>query len=74
MPFEIIAALVSKLSGPHFVPFQFNIRGKNSSAKIGDVAAMGFEPVKNPVTGEPEGIRVVHETGFLFKDADVVSA
>jgi len=26
------------------------------------------------VTGEPEGIRVEHETGFLFKGADVVSA
>ena len=73
-PFDIIATLVSNLSGPHFVPFQFNLQGRNSSAKMGDAASMAFEPVKNPVTGEPEGIRIEHETGFLFKGADVVSA
>jgi hypothetical protein len=74
IPFEIIASLVSNLSGPHFVPFQFNVRGKGSSAKIGDVASMSFEPIKNPVTGLPESVRIEHETGFLFKGADVVSA
>ena len=74
LPFEIIASLVTNLSGPHFVPIQFNLKGKNSSAKIGDAASMGFEPIKNPVTGEPESIRIEHETGFLFKGADVVSA
>lgn len=74
LPFEIVASLVSNLSGPHFVPFEFNLQGKNSSARIGDAVSMGFEPIKNPVTGEPEGIRIEHETGFLFKGADVVSA
>ena len=41
---------------------------------MGDAVAMAFEPVKNAVTGEPEGIRVDHDTGFLFKNAEVVSA
>ena len=41
---------------------------------MGDAASMAFEPVKNPVTGEPEGIRIQHESGFIFKEADVVSA
>ena len=35
---------------------------------------MAFEPVKNPVTGEAEGIRIEHDTGFIFKRAEVVSA
>ena len=74
LPFEIIASLVTNLSGPHFVPFQFNLQEKSSSARMGDAVAMAFEPVKNPVTGEPEGIRIEHDTGFLFKNADVVSA
>jgi hypothetical protein len=26
------------------------------------------------VTGEPESIRIEHETGFMFKGAEVVSA
>ena len=73
-PFEIIASLVSNLSGPYFVPFQFNLEGRNSSAKMGDMASMAFEPIKNPVTGEEEGIRVDHDSGFFFKNAEVVSA
>lgn len=74
MPFEIIATLVGNLSGPHFVPIRFNIAGKNSSAKMGEDTSIAFESIKNPVTGEDEGIRIEHETGFLFKGAEVVSA
>ena len=74
MPFEIIAMVVSDALDAQFVPFAFDIDGKNSSVKIGDAISMAFEPIKNPVTGEPEGIRIEHETGFIFKDADVVSA
>ena len=73
-PFEIIVSLVTKLLGPHFVPFDFNIDGRNSSVKMGDAMSMAFEPIKNPMTGEPENSRVEHKTGFLFKAADVVSA
>jgi hypothetical protein len=74
LPFEIIASLVGNLLEPQFVPIEFNLNGKNSSAKLGNLVSMSFEPVKNPVTGDPEGIRVEHETGFLFKGAEVVSA
>ena len=72
MPFEVIATTITNVD-VKFVPIEFNIDGRNSSAKIGDVADMAFEPVKNPVTGDPESVRVEHETGFLFKGADVVS-
>lgn len=74
LPFEIFAQLVSKLLEPQFVPFNFDINGRNSSAKVGDALSVAFEPVKNPVTGEPEGIRIEHESGFIFKGAEVVSA
>ena len=74
MPFEIIAQLVSNLLPPQFVPFQFNIAGRDSSVRMGDGVSIAFEPIKNPVTGEPEGVRIEHETGFIFKGAEVVSA
>ena len=45
LPFEIIASLVGNLLGPHFVPFDFNINGSNSSVKIGDAVSMAFEPI-----------------------------
>lgn len=73
-PFDIIASLVTNMLEPQIVRFEFNVDGKNSSVKLGESASMAFEPVKNPVTGEPEGIRIEHETGFLFQAADVVSA
>jgi len=35
--------------------------------KIGQEIAVAVAPIKNPVTGEPESVRVEHETGFMFK-------
>ena len=75
MPFEIIVTTFNKVLEPKFVPFKFKFDGKNSSFTVGNnaiVAAM--ETIKNPVTGQPESVRVEHETGFIFKGADVVSA
>ena len=73
-PFEIVITTLSNVLEPQYVPFHFDLQGKNSSARKGDTASVAFEPIKNPVTGEPEGIRVVHDSGFFFKEADVVSA
>lgn len=73
MPFEIIVTTLSSVD-IRFGPFQFTIAGQNSGAKMGDAAVMAFEPIKNPVTGDEESIRVEHGTGFLFKGANVVSA
>ena len=73
-PFEIIITTLSNVLEPQYVPFEFNEQGRNSSAKMGDTASLAFEPIKNPVTGEPEGIRVDHDSGFFFKVAEVVSA
>lgn len=74
IPFEILAQLTSKAPEPQFVPFEFNINGKESSVKMGDVGAIALESIRNPVTGDPEDIRIEHGTGFIFKGADAVSA
>ena len=74
MPFEVIATTFSKVLDPQFVPFKFTVNGKNSSVKIGKAVEIVHEPIKNPVTGQPESIRVEHETGFIFQSADCVSA
>jgi hypothetical protein len=74
MPFSILATTFSKVLDPLFVPFHFDSKGKHSAASMGDAVRMKFSPVKNPVTGEPEGVRVEHETGFIFKSAEVVNA
>ena len=74
MPFSIIITTMTKVIGPHFVSFVFDSKGRNSSARIGDSIRMHFSPITNPVTGEPEGIRIEHETGFVFKSAEVVNS
>ncbi len=74
LPFELLATTVSKLLEPRFVPFQFNFNGRNSSVNIGDQVVAAVEPIKNPVTGEPESVRLDHGTGFIFKTAECVSA
>jgi hypothetical protein len=74
LPFEIIVTTFSKILEPQFVPFKFNFKGRNSSVKVGDALTVAVEPIKNPVTGEPESVRVQHATGFIFQDAECVSA
>jgi hypothetical protein len=73
-PFEIIATTFSKVLDPQFVPFKFNVNGKNGSVEVGKVIRVTYEPIKNPVTGESESVRIEHETGFIFKSAECVSA
>ena len=74
MPFEIIVTTFSKILDPQYAPFQFNFNGRNSSVQIGKAVSVAVEPIKNPVTGQPESVRLEHATGFIFKDAECVSA
>lgn len=74
LPFEIIATTFSTILEPLYLPFHFEIEGRNSSVQIGDAARMTTTPIKNPVTGEFESVRIDHGTGFIFKSAECVSA
>ena len=72
--FEILATTFTKVLPTAFVPFEVHLDGRNSTARVGDQILFGLEPVKNPVTGDPEFVRIEHATGFIFKGAEVVSA
>ena len=74
LPFEILATTFSKLLDPLFVPFTFQINGPESSFRMGDAVVVGLQPIKNPVTKEPESVTIIHSTGFVFKEAICVSA
>ena len=73
MPFEILVTTFSNVLPPQYLPFEFHINGKDSSVKAGNAINIALEPIKNPVTGEPEGVKIEHATGFIFKTAEVVS-
>jgi hypothetical protein len=73
LPFEILATTFSKVLEPRYVRFQFNFNGRDSSVKVGKELAATVAPIKNPVTGKPESVRLDHGTGFVFKTAECVS-
>lgn len=73
LPFEILAQTISKVLDPVFAPIVFKLNGRDSSVDIGPHLHVELEPIKNPVTGEPESVGVVHGTGFIFKSAEAVS-
>jgi hypothetical protein len=74
LPFEILATTFSNVLEPQFVPFNFNINGVNSSVTVGSKFRITLEPIKNPVTKEPEQVSVDHGTGFIFQKAEACSA
>jgi hypothetical protein len=74
LPFEILATTITKVLDPIFAPIEFNLNGRDSSVYIGKSLQVAMEPIKNPVTKEPESVRVDHGTGFIFKTAEAVSA
>lgn len=73
LPFEILATTFSKVLDPIFAPIHFHLDGRDSSVRIGDALNVALEPIKNPVTKEPESVRIEHATGFIFKSAEAVS-
>ena len=73
MPFEILAQTFSKVLEPVYAPIEVRMNGRDSSVRIGTHLAVELEPIRNPVTGEPESVGVEHGTGFIFKKAEAVS-
>jgi hypothetical protein len=74
LPFEILATTFSTLLEPKYVRVEFNLDGLQSSARLGDGFRIALEPIRNPVTREPEQVTVNHGTGFIFKTAECASA
>lgn len=74
LPFEIIATTFSKVLDPQFVRFDFEANGKQSHGRAGDRLQIAVQPIRNPVTGSEESVKIVHETGFIFKSAECVAS
>ncbi len=74
LPFEILATTMDTMLEPRFLPFDFKLDGLQSSARVGDKLEIALEPIKNPVTGDPEQVAVNHGTGFIFQTAECASA
>ena len=57
-----------ELLGVDFVPFDLELAEERSSLKIGEVAELQMEPIKNPVTGAEIRAGVTLPTGLVFNE------
>ncbi|MBF6571079.1 MAG: DUF1326 domain-containing protein [Candidatus Binataceae bacterium] len=70
-PWQIFAAVTTKQFDPLFARIAVKLNGIKSRVKIGDLVNMAIEPIRNPVTGSKEELRLVKPTGFTSKWADL---
>jgi len=74
MPWEALAATVTKLEGPIQKRVEMNIDGQRSSFRIADVLECQATPLKNPATGEVKEVHITYpKGGFFWNEGNVVT-
>jgi hypothetical protein len=67
----LVTNTVTKMDGPHFVPYEVELAEQRSSVRAGDVHVLELEPIKNPVSGAETHPRAVLPEGMIFKDGAI---
>lgn len=68
MPWEILAATLTALDGPHMKKINMNVDGRNSGFSIDGILDVKLTPLMNPVTGEQNEVHIVFPGGGLIWD------
>jgi len=63
-----------ELDGPHPAPYAVEVAGERSSYRIGGVAELQVEPIRNPVTGSDVHPRLLLPEGLLARDLGLFSS
>ncbi|MFV3308547.1 DUF1326 domain-containing protein [Pseudomonas sp. NY15181] len=73
--FQVFSSTLSEVLEPRFVPIELTIDVDERSAhiRIPDVLEVTGEPIRNPVTGEPQRARLTLPDGFEFTEAEMGS-
>ena len=53
---------------------ELRLEGRTSSFSVGDRAVSEMEPLRNPVSGEVNDVRIVKEHGFIWKDGEIAQS
>ena len=64
LPFDILASVTSTLLETIYAPFEIELAGIDTKARIGDFFEVIQARVKNPVTGEDEELYIDKPRGF----------
>lgn len=73
MPFEILAATVTTVNGPYYVPVTFDSNGTKTKASVAG-ADTQLTPFTNPVTGDEHEVHTVLPDGFVWTDGLIAEA
>ncbi|HLA31513.1 MAG TPA: DUF1326 domain-containing protein [Pseudomonas sp.] len=73
--FSVFASTISEMHEPQFVPIAFSVDvdKREASVQIPGVLEASGEPIRNPVNGEPQEVRLVLPKGFEFIEAQMAS-
>lgn len=66
-PWMIFTAVMGKLAGVRYLPFEVKVNGLGSVAKAGEALQVELGPILNPVTGAAEELYLEKPTGFTSK-------
>jgi len=68
--FEVLASIVTEVKDPAVAAIDFQVEGRRGTITVGDAMANSFAPIKNPITGEEETVRVAIPGGMEYSRGD----
>ena len=68
-----MASIVTDVKEPAVVPIDFQLEGRRGTITVGDRMENRFAPIKNPVTGDEETVRVCIPGGLGYSRGDGVA-
>jgi hypothetical protein len=73
--FNVFATVIDQMHEPAFMPidFELDIDGRTGRVAVEGVIKTAVEPIRNPVTGEAQRVRVSLPNGFEYKEAEYAS-
>ena len=69
--FEIFNSTFMEPTAVERASIDLVIDGKNSTVRIGSLAEGVMEPLRSPVSGEENDVRIVKAGGFIWKDGQI---
>ncbi|WP_137885148.1 DUF1326 domain-containing protein [Pseudomonas sp. 2FE] len=73
--FQVFSSTITEMYEPQFVPIEFSVdmASRQAHTRIPGVLEVTGEPIRNPITGEPQEARLILPNGFEFTEAEMAS-
>jgi hypothetical protein len=71
--YEIFNSTLDEPTTIERASIELDVNGKSSRVRIGDVAEAVMTPLRNPVSGEENNVRIVKDGGFIWADGEIAT-